>query len=400
MTSLYPGAVTTLLDRELPEAAVPAGYAALIAANDLAVQPPRTLSAIGQRHTVVVRGGWRLLTPRHAPKPSFEGHLTFALKYEGVDLAVFKALFEKIGPAAVTEMVARKPTGRYTRRIWFLYEWLIGSELSLPSLQRGNYVPAIDPAIQFAGLAVNSARHRVRNNLPGTPEFCPLVFKSEELCAAMRVDFPSAIRRVFDETPEKYRPFVWLTFANWEARPQRGIVKSRTVLGLWRTGTLRGGLNLNVREVAVLKEAEETELSIRHPHLKELLTALNAFAEKSVGVLPVPLVAACLAFGFAIGNAETDPFDSTHRYLAQKYFAHNNFRAGDWMVPVSAIAQFHRLTEYRRLLATPYERGLFDATPHVAFYYACIADALVHAVPPAVEAAPKLYERELAMARS
>ena len=31
---------------------------------------------------------WRILTPRHAVSPTLEGHLTFALKYEGLDLAV------------------------------------------------------------------------------------------------------------------------------------------------------------------------------------------------------------------------------------------------------------------------------------------------------------------------
>ena len=72
---------------------MPTGYAALIDVYNLTVPFPRTLSAIGQRHRILEMGGWRVLTPRHAPSADLRGHLTFALKYEGVDLAVLKRLF-------------------------------------------------------------------------------------------------------------------------------------------------------------------------------------------------------------------------------------------------------------------------------------------------------------------
>jgi hypothetical protein len=41
---------------------------------------PRVLSAIGERHRNIEQDGWRLMTPRHAPHGTLEGHLTFALK--------------------------------------------------------------------------------------------------------------------------------------------------------------------------------------------------------------------------------------------------------------------------------------------------------------------------------
>ena len=57
--------------------------------------------------------GWRILTPRHAPKPSLDSHLTFALKYEGLDLAILKRLFLAVGPRPVAAMVKATPTGKY-----------------------------------------------------------------------------------------------------------------------------------------------------------------------------------------------------------------------------------------------------------------------------------------------
>ena len=122
----FSGPRNVFLERRLPETATLAGYGALIDAYGLAVPLPRKLSATGSRHRIVEDDAWRIMTPRHAPSADVDGHLTFALKYEGLDLAVLKRLFAATGPDAIAEIVRKKPTGGYARRIWFLYEWLTG----------------------------------------------------------------------------------------------------------------------------------------------------------------------------------------------------------------------------------------------------------------------------------
>ena len=72
--------MTVFRERRLPERATPAGYSALIGAFDLLVTYPRTLSAIGKRHRITEERGWRIMTPRHAPHATLEGHLAFALE--------------------------------------------------------------------------------------------------------------------------------------------------------------------------------------------------------------------------------------------------------------------------------------------------------------------------------
>src|SRR5258708_6579713 len=177
----FSGPVNVFHDRRLPETATPAGYAALIDAYSLPVPAPRTLCAIGTKHRIIEDAGWRIYTPRHAPEPTLEGHLTFALKNEGLDLAVLKRLFLAVKEGEIAEAVRQKPTGVYTRRIWFLYEWLLQRKLKLPDADKVSYTDAVDTDLQFAGAKKNSPRHRVCDNLPGTPEFCPLVFKTPEL---------------------------------------------------------------------------------------------------------------------------------------------------------------------------------------------------------------------------
>ena len=110
----FSGPVTVFRERRLPEAATPAGYSALIDAYDLKAPLPRMLSATGEHHRIVEREGWRLMTPRHAPQPTLEGHLTFALKYEGLDLAVLKRLFGATGPRPIEALVQSRPTATST----------------------------------------------------------------------------------------------------------------------------------------------------------------------------------------------------------------------------------------------------------------------------------------------
>ena len=107
----FSGPVTVFHERRLPEPAIPTGYAALIEAYQLSVPIPATLSAIGGRHRRTEQEGWRIFGPRYTPKPTLEGHLTFALKHEGLDLAVLKRLFLAVGAGKSRRWFGRNRRG-------------------------------------------------------------------------------------------------------------------------------------------------------------------------------------------------------------------------------------------------------------------------------------------------
>ncbi|MCH8136907.1 MAG: cell filamentation protein Fic, partial [Proteobacteria bacterium] len=178
----------------LEEGASLTGYAALIAGHELSVPAPDYLCAIGTKHKKYNKGRWQLYTPRHKPEDTLQGHLTFALKYEGIDLAVFKALFGAIDPQEIADIVRAEPTGAYSRRIWFLYEWLCETEIDLEDTTQGNFVPMVNDALQYSGPSRDSKRHRVRNNLPGTREFCPLIRRTEKLDQFITMDLSQAAK--------------------------------------------------------------------------------------------------------------------------------------------------------------------------------------------------------------
>jgi hypothetical protein len=84
-------------NRPLPEKeSLLAGYSALMASYNLSVPTPDLLSAISHKHKKYQHDHWMMYTPRHAPKDTLVGHLTFALKYEGIHLALLKALFSLV----------------------------------------------------------------------------------------------------------------------------------------------------------------------------------------------------------------------------------------------------------------------------------------------------------------
>jgi hypothetical protein len=433
----FSGPVTVFHERALPERATPAGYSAIIDAYGLRVPLPRTLSATGEHHRTRNEAGWRILTPRHAPSPDLEGHLTFALKYEGLDLAVLKRLFAAAPPAEIEAIVRAKPTGSYSRRIWFLYEWLIG-RLDLPDAEKGSYEPVVDPEQQSATPGENSPRHRVRNNLPGTPEFCPLVFRTKALEEFAAMDLVHRAREVVANVPRdilaRTAAFLLLKDSKssyaieGERPPHDRIQRWGRAIGeagrrsieldeLLRLQAIVIGdarfVKLGLREEGgfVGEYDRETRfpipdhISARPDDLRSLINGMAAFDRGGALNLDAVIAAAILAFGFVYVHPFVDGNGRIHRYLIHHVLAQRGFNPAGVVFPVSA-AILARIDEYRAILEDYSQRLLpvidweptsdnnvnvlndtadfyrfFDATPHAEFLYACVKQTIEEDLP-------------------
>jgi hypothetical protein len=434
----FSGPATVFHERALPERATPAGYAALIDAYSLRVPLPRTLSATGEHHRIRNDAGWRILTPRHAPSADLEGHLTFALKYEGLDLAVLKRLFAVLTPADIEAVVRAKPTGSYARRIWFLYEWLMGRRLDLPDAERATYEPVVDTEQQWAVPGENSPRHRVRNNLPGTPEFCPLVFRTKALEEFAAMDLVHRARDVVANVPKDLlaRTAAFLLVKDsrssyeieGERPPQNRIQRWGRAIGeagtrpidldeLLRLQSLVIGdarfVRLGLREEGGFVGEHDREsrapipshISARPEDLRSLIDGMAAFDRGPAQGLDPVVAAAVLAFGFVYVHPFVDGNGRIHRYLIHHVLAHRGFNPAGVVFPVSA-AILGRIDEYRKCLEDYARRLLtvidwqptgdgnvrvlndtadfyrfFDATPHAEFLYACVRQTIEEDLP-------------------
>jgi hypothetical protein len=438
MAKSFSGPVSVFQDTRLPEPATPAGYAALIDAYSLQVPIPRVLCAIGRRHRIVEAAGWRIYTPRHAPDTTLEGHLTFALKYEGLDLAILKRLFLAVKPGEIAELVRAKPTGLYTRRIWFLYEWLLGRQLSLPAADKVSYVDAVETDLQYAGARENSARHRVCNNMPGTPEFCPLVFKSAALDEFIAQDLKERARVVVSQVPKdllaRTAAFLLLKDSKssyvieGERPPQDRIQRWGRAIGEAGRVALDESELLRLQRIVIgderfVKLGLRTEggfvgehdrdtqrpipdhVSARPKDLASLINGLIAFDHGAESRLDPVIAAAVLAFGFVYIHPFVDGNGRIHRYLMHHVLARRGFNPPGVHFPVSA-AILDKINEYREVLESysgrllplvkwePTEDGnvnvlndtsdfyrFFDATPHAEFLYACVSKTIAEDVP-------------------
>jgi len=94
---------------------------------------------------------WQLLSPRHAPEDSLPGHLEFALKWEGVDLAVLAALFQVVDDKQIKALVRSAPTPASVRTDTF--PPANAPSTSASSLARGEVLDQVLPDVSEKALA-------------------------------------------------------------------------------------------------------------------------------------------------------------------------------------------------------------------------------------------------------
>ncbi|MGA2939757.1 MAG: Fic family protein [Syntrophobacteraceae bacterium] len=184
-----------------------AGYAFLIEKYRLSVLPNWNTSSVsptGTLRSTIQDGQIESIYPHsYWPGDSTGDHLEFALKYDGVNLGILSALFEAVAEDEITAWITSKPTGKYTRRIWFLYEFLTGRELPLRDLTKGNYVELLETDRYYTtapGRRVQ--RQRVIDNLLGGRSFCPVIRRTDKLAAMEEID----LRRRCEEVVTAYPP--------------------------------------------------------------------------------------------------------------------------------------------------------------------------------------------------
>ncbi len=116
-------------------------------------------------------------------------NMVMAIKYQGIRLHFFAAIFQQTDVAELTDFIKNKPHSTYNRVIWYLYEWLTGETLKIESLSSGNYIKLFDEKYYYTLKAGDrDKRTRVINNAIGTKEFCPVIRKTPDICKLEKVD--------------------------------------------------------------------------------------------------------------------------------------------------------------------------------------------------------------------
>ncbi len=426
-----------------PESGNIAGYAAIIDALELPMPLPHTLALISKKNRNYEKNDWKVFTSRHQPEDSLYKQLVFALKYEGVNLLFFKYLFTKLGEKEVMELLQTEPTGQYSRKIWFLYEWLMGMSLDIPDLSIKNYVPLLDDKIQYTIKGERSPRHRIINNLPGTQEFCPLIYKTSTLdkhlaanLSAQRNDYLNTIHKdvlhrasaflllkdskasftIEGESPGNTRAMRWgkaIGQAGSKALSKDELLRLQQIV-IEDTRFTNMGFR---KEGGFVGEHDRTTSDPLPEHISARWQDVEALIEGLIVMdrmledsdFDAVLAAAMIAFGFVFIHPFEDGNGRIHRYLIHHILAEKKFAQQGMIFPVSASI-LDKIDDYRKVLesyshplldfikweATPkhnvevlnetadYYR-YFDATKQAEFLYECVEDTIKNIIPGEVD---------------
>jgi Fic family protein len=432
--------ITIFHGRGAPEESILVGYGALIEAYQLKMPFPEQLTLISYKNRQYTEDQWQILTSRHLPEDTLYKQISFAIRYEGINLLFFKKLFEKLKEYEIKELVTIEPLGQYSRKIWFLYEWLFQKKLDIDNLTMGNYVDLINTKLQFAiNGGVKSYRHRIVNNLPGTVDFCPLVFKTQKLeqylaenlkeknievlkafnsdllqrtAAFLLLKDSKASFTIEGESPKSKRTARWgkiigqvgtkkLSKEELLRLQQEVIGNHRFVnMGFRKTGGFVG------EHDRITGEPIPEHISAKWQDVEKLISGLiDTYKILSADSMDAVIVSAMIAFGFVFIHPFEDGNGRIHRYLIHQILAEKGYSQQGLIFPISASI-LNKISDYRKILekfsypildfieweetknqnikvlndTIDYYR-YFDVTGQTEFLYDCVNDTIEHIIP-------------------
>jgi len=361
----------------------PAGYAALVERFGIDVIPNwhKSMIAASGIHRVESTGGVveETYPAKYWPGDKLGDHLEFAIKYDGTNLAILASLFRVVAMDDVVAYVKSMPTGKYARRLWFLYELITGTSLPVDELTKGNYVDLLDPDEYYTVTApLPVRRQRINDNLLGDGRFCPTIRRTDALCAFEKADLPARCQKIVASyspqllkramsylyTKETKSSFEIEHIKTNSTRTERFIallqlaesedfcekarlidLQNRIVDPRFRDADYRTDQNYVGETVTWQKE--KVHFACPKPEdLTALMKGLVAAHKRmDTGNVPAVVHAAAVAYGFVFLHPFEDGNGRIHRFLIHNILARRGFTPAGIMFPVSA-AMLKNLADY------------------------------------------------------
>jgi hypothetical protein len=357
----------------------PAGYAWLVQTYQIQIcQPLKVRSEIGStRKDSLLNGVLEQTFPaQYQPGATLAEHLTFAFKREPLHLELLARLFEAVRPGELEQWIKAEPTGQFARKACFLYEWFADRRLDHPDIEKGNYVEFMDGRNYLVSQTPRrNTRWRVVDNLPGTPEFCPVIRLTPALVELVEYDINNQLARLGVEFGHDtlLRSAVWLTikeskssFAIEHEEQQTDRIKRFAAVMEQRCGT--GAPPLTQQQIAAIQQEilgpRALSYGIRQSpvfvgqtrgfqnvlhylapaweDVESMLDGLQAFEVNTRGSSSI-LRAATISFGFVYIHPLSDGNGRISRFLINDILRRDQAVPAPYILPVSAVMQDHTL---------------------------------------------------------
>jgi len=340
--------------------------------------------------------------PSYQPDKGIVGQFRFALRYEPLDLGIYKAAFARLDKKTLDKWIQSEPNGIFARRAWYIYELLTGQTIDVPDLTSGPYVDLLDSDLHITGPITRVRRQRVFDNLLGNKDYSPLIRRTEKLDRAFEKNLtesaqklvssiePAILKRavhylftketkssfaIEGEAPSKDRTerFVAALMRADKFDPttkppfiqlQNAIVDPRYAQKDWR--------DIQVYIGETLPDYSQ-EVHFVCPRPGDVPSLMNGWMNMTDRLLdpehhihPV-CAAAAAAFGFVFVHPFVDGNGRIHRFLVHNVLSKMNFAPQGVLFPVSA-AMLRDMASYERVLEA------FSASIHPLIQYEMDAD--------------------------
>lgn len=383
-------------DRRLPQGLRLVGYAALI--HQLEIEAPLrhhpacVSDKFSKKSKPTLKEQFLVYGKRYWPGDRLQDHLEFSLRHETFDLLCLNRILHAIPAECIESMLEEKPTGIYARRIWFLFEYLLQVRLKVRDLESVKIQPLLDPQKYFVNNNGEvSKRHRIRNNLLGNRDFCPIIQRTEKLVSAILKKYDEQARQYVSQVSRSLimRAASFILLADTQASfAIEGERAPRNRLERWLKAVAGAGKNpLDLDELTrlhrlLIHDDRFTTIGIRHEEVflgerddynspipefigakqSDLICLLNGFFKTSemmaTSDLDPVLQATALSFGFVFIHPLADGNGRMHRFILHHVLARCSYTPKEVIFPISSVL-LERIEDYRSVL-TNHSRPLMD----------------------------------------
>lgn len=319
---------------------------------------------------------------KYAPaKDDLLHHIEFGLKYDDFNLDFLNAVFKQADEEEILQYIQKNPTGKYSKKIGFLYEWLTGKFLDVSI--NGNYVDLLDAEKYITGTITKNSKWRINDNLLGGRDFCPIIRKTNQLKEFFAIDFKTEV----DVLKSEYSPEIFNRATQYLYRKE---TKSSYEIESEQPTPDRMNRFVDLLYDAGKKSAKETlaeenltnlQNAIVDPRYKQdgyrkfqnyigqtnyrleeiyhyacpppglvgpMMDGLLTSEEKTRSLSPI-IRAAVVSFGFVFIHPFLDGNGRIHRFLIHDFLARDGFMEKGIILPVSAH-MLNNMAEYDNVL--------------------------------------------------
>ncbi|MCX6075644.1 MAG: Fic family protein [Campylobacterales bacterium] len=350
--------------------------------------PLRQLCCVSEKRLAfqtIQSAKWLIFDAQLMVKDTPFSHLEFALKHEYLDLLVLKKILERFLVEDISQSISVNLKGILSKKIWFLYEFLLKTQLPLQDLPAGKYDNILDEKKYIVNRNyIKSKRHKVNNNLLGTQNFCPIIKRTKKLQSYLDANLSNEISNVIGKVSKALvrRAASFLLLSDSKAsfeiegeRPPKNRIENwgkiineagKTALSINEIQRLHAILLEDSRFIKIGLRDEEVFLGDRdrenYPipefigaNSKDLSNLMHDWIDLETKLThdemdPI-LQAVIIAFAFVYIHPLEDGNGRIHRYLIHHVLANRNFYPKGMIFPISNVI-LDEIETYRDILVS------------------------------------------------